>query len=914
MVELQNVYVVLYLAVGLIALGASWIAWRRRVARGAWGIALLMLGVAIWSGTSAAMWSSTSLEPQVFWLRASALGMWMIPVGVLALGFDIAKMDGWLRLRRFAFLAAVPFVAGNVRWINPGALYDAAFVPEAIGLYTHYASVPGPLYWVFNAIAYGMVAVALATVFRVYLRTTGSERAQAAVIVVGGLVPFAADVITESRLVPLASLDLGPVAFLVTSALWLHAIFRGTMLDIIPVACATLVEQMADGIVVFDESDRAIHANPAALAILRKPSAQVLGRSAKDVLGGIEGADAFVEGGGRQHAVLSLRHDDTLSRVEIAITPLLVGSSRMEAQLVTFHDVTEEQQAYERLELARTVFDTANEGMLVTLLGADQRVLDVNDAYCRMTLRSREDLLGQPHTQLRSNRHPSEFYDAMEESLLTTGRWDGESWVARADGTEFPSWLSIALVKKGLGRAGYVVAIVTDISAIKEAGELRYGATHDALTGLANRFVLDDRLAFALARSRRGDAGLAVLFVDVDFFKDVNDSLGHAQGDALLVEIAKRIVADVRANDTVGRPGGDEFIIIVDSRDPAQIDVEARRLREILAEPYRLGGDEVNITVSIGIALYPMDGTDAETLIQHADLAMYGAKRLGRNRVQFYSEELQEGLNSRVSAEKEIRACLEEGRCFLLYQPEIDLATGRIVGAQALTHLRTEGGTVLSPAEYMDAVEYSELVVELGKWALRTGCAELAAMREDAPEMTLTVALSARQLRDIDAASVHDALAASGVKARYLSIEIAENTLTADPEEVVAKIEALREGVGVRLSLSDLGIGNLSAHAARAFRSGTIRIARSLVQLLPDDIEAQAMAQAMIALGRGLGATVSADGVETAEQVRFLKAEGCETAAGFFFGYPVSADELAQLLHEGSPLVLPESRSVVADI
>ena len=583
MVELRSVYVALYACVGLIALAASWIAWRRRAARGAWGIALLMLGVAIWSGTAAAMWYSTAFELQVFWLRAGALGMWMIPVGVLGLALDVAKMDDWLKSRRFALLGAVPFVAGNIRWLNPGALYDVAFVAQPVGPYTHYAPTPGLLYWVFIVIAYGMVAVGLALVFRVYLRATGSEREQAAIIVVGGLVPFAADMVTESRLLPLVGLDLGPVAFLVTSALWLHAVFRGTMLDVIPVACTTLVEQMADGIVVFNESDHAIHANPAALAILRVPLAEVLGRSVRDVLSGVEGAGALVDGGGYQHAVLSLRHDDALLRVEIGITPLLIGSSRVDALLVTFHDVTNEQWAYERLELARTVFDTANEGMLVTALGAEQRVIDVNDAYCRMTLRSREDLVGKLNTQLRSDKHPSEFYDAMEESLRTTGRWDGESWVTRADGTQFPSWLSISVVKEGLDRAGHVVAIVTDISAVKEVGELRYGATHDALTGLANRFVLDDRLARALARMRRGDGGLAVLFVDVDHFKDINDSLGHARGDALLIEIANRIVADVRGNDTVGRPGGDEFIVIVDSKDPAQVDVEARRLRAILA-------------------------------------------------------------------------------------------------------------------------------------------------------------------------------------------------------------------------------------------------------------------------------------------------------------------------------------------
>jgi diguanylate cyclase (GGDEF)-like protein/PAS domain S-box-containing protein len=911
-IELRSVYLGLYAAVSLVALAASWVAWRRRAARGAWEIAFLMVGVAIWSATAAAMWSATALEQQIFWLRASALGWWMIPVGVLALAFDIAKMDEWLTPRRVAPVAIALFVAANIRWINPWALYDTAFVEQAIGPYTHYVPIPGPLYWAFNAMAYSMVVAAIVILVRIFLRTTGSEREQAAILVVGGLVPLAADMLTESRLIPLVGLDLGPVSLLVTSALWMHAIFRGTMLDVVPVAWGTLVEQMADGVVVFNEDDHAVLANPAALAILQRSSMDVLGRSMRDVLGDMEGVSTLLAGEGRRHAMLPLDFKNGSLRVEVGVTPLVVGPSRVDAQLVTVRDVTHEQQIVDRLELARTVFDTANEGMLITTMGTDQEVIDVNDAYCRMTQRPREDIVGKPNTPLQSDRHPPEFYDAVADSLNSTGRWEGENWVTRADGSEFPSWLSISVVKEGANGPDRVVAIVTDISAVKEVGDLRYGATHDALTGLANRFVLDDRLARALARMRRGDGGLAVLFVDVDHFKDVNDSLGHAQGDALLVEIAKRIAGDVRGNDTVGRPGGDEFIVVTDSKDPAQVDVEARRLRELLARPYHLGRDEVRITVSIGIALYPTDGTDATALIQHADLAMYGAKRLGRNRVQFYSDELQQGLNLRVSAEREVRQCLSQDRCFLLYQPQIDLSTGQTTGVEAFAHLRTEEGTVLSSAEFMHAIEYSELAVELAQWALHTAFAELATVHHAAPDLSLLVNLSPRQLRGIDATWVRDELAATGVNARCLSLEITETTLKADPEEVVGKLESLKEVAGIKVSLSDIGAGHLWSPYARTFRSGTIRIARSLVQLVADDREARAMAQSTIALAKGLGAIVAADGVETAAQLRFLQANGCDTAAGFFFGYPVSAKELALAL-QGEPVSFSELRGVAAD-
>lgn len=646
MVELHHIFVFLYAGVTVLALAVTSVAWRRRAARGAVWLGILMLGIAIWSGATAAMWYVPTLEEQVFWLKVMDLGTWMVPVGVLFLAFDIARMERWRTPRRIALVSIASFALATIEWPNPGRLYATTFVAKTMGPYTHYVAAPGPLYFAFPVFAYALIAVGLFIIFRAYLHFSGGERTQAAILLMGGLLPFVAVAVTESGSIPLGGLGLAPLAFLATGFLWLAAILRGTLLDILPVARDALVEQMLDGVVVIDGNDHVVDANPAALTMLHKPLAEVLGKPAEAILGGVKGATALLRGSGPRRAVLPIGSDGDSRYVELGITPLAAGLARLPAQLITLHDVTEDRRANERLKLARTVFETANEAIVVTLPGADQRIVDVNKAYCRMTGRSKEDTLGRDFSGFQSDRHSPEFYEAMRQTLFTTGEWKGEVWQTRADGTAFPSWLSLSVTTDDQEQVRHAVGIFMDITEIMEAEKLRFNATHDALTGLPNRFLLGDRLEHALACARRAGNGLAVLFVDLDTFKGVNDTLGHAQGDALLVEVAGRIAAVLRESDTVGRPSGDEFIIIIaDTKDPAQVEATARRLLEAIASPCRLDTENVRITASIGIALFPADGMDATSLIQHADLAMYGAKRLGRNRIQFFSEDLQEGLS-----------------------------------------------------------------------------------------------------------------------------------------------------------------------------------------------------------------------------------------------------------------------------
>ena len=595
----------------------------------------MLVGVAIWSGAYAMMWSAISLESQLFWERVTSLGTWMVPVGFLALAFDVAGMEQWRSRRRLASIAAVAFALANLEWVNPGGLYMTGVESIRIGSYTHFSPVWGPLFWVFVTYVYALVLIASVILFRVFLRSSGPARSEAALLLVGGLIPSLASVFTQFRFTPL-HLDLAPIAFMATGSLWLIAILRGALLDVLPLARDTLVEQMADGVVVFNGEDLAVDVNPAALTMLRAPQTEVLGMAAEGVLSVVKGATDML-GAGARRAVLPIGPDADSRYVDIGITPLFAGLGQPPAQLITLHDVTDDRRAAVRLTLFHQIFDTANEGIVVTL--PDATIVDANEAFAAMHGMAREELLGQNPRVLKSDRHNPEFYRHLWRTLLDTGMWTGEIWDRRPNGEMFPKLLSIAAVKDENGETAHYVGICSDITDIKAAeNNLMHLATHDPLTGLPNRTLLDDRLSTALARSRRMEGSVAVFYFDLDRFKEVNDRLGHSAGDALLVEIAARCLRTLRESDTLGRIGGDEFNIIVsDFASVEHLGHLANRLLAIIAQPVIIDDQEVHVTASIGIAVFPVHGTHEAELTRHADAAMYRAKELGRNRFEFFS-------------------------------------------------------------------------------------------------------------------------------------------------------------------------------------------------------------------------------------------------------------------------------------
>ena len=546
MVELHHVFVLLYAITAALSVAVLVLALRRRAARGALSLTVLMLGIAVWSGASAAMWYVPTLGEQVFWLRATFLGVCLVPIAVVGLAFDVAGARRW-RTPIHALMVTVALASVSVAWLNPGHLYDAAFVATAIGPYTHYEPTPGPLYIAYNVFAFTTIIAGLAIVFRAWVRSSGAERTQAGVVFMGGLVPLISAAVTESRLVPLSGLDLAPLAFLATGALWGAAILRGTLLEIVLVARDALVEQMIDGVLVVDAEDRIVDANPAALTMMHQSSAEVLGKPARAMPGSAEGATAVLGGSGPKPAVLAVDSDGDSRDIEVRITPLVVGPGRAPARLVKLRDVTEEKRANERLELAAAVFDTMSEGILVvTPPGPVRRILDVNDSLCRMTGRSKEDLVGKDMSCIQSGRHLPEYFRAIEQALSATGEWRGELWHTRADGTEFPSWMSVSVAKDDRGDERYAVGVFTDVTGVKEAERvLESEGLYRALTELTPDpvFVVDADMRIALANSAAAR-----------FLGDTCEQLKGARVGELFGSIGGRLEGHLSQVAATGRP------------------------------------------------------------------------------------------------------------------------------------------------------------------------------------------------------------------------------------------------------------------------------------------------------------------------------------------------------------------------
>jgi len=372
MVELHHIYAALFAVAAAIAFALTAVAWRHRATRGARPLALLMLGIVIWAGASAVMWSVPTRPEQVFWLRMMSFGTWMVPVGFLNLALDVARIDRWRTPGRIALIAIPPFLLAVIEWLNPGRLYDRAFMGLAVGSHTHYASVPGPLYWAFTMFAYAMIVLGLVIIIRVHRRSSGTERARTTILLIGAIVPFVASIVSESRLLPLSGLDLAPLAFLVTGTLWLAALSRGQLLDILPVARDALVEQMPDGVVVLDDRDRVADANPAALNILDVTRPAPVGQPAEILLGGVTDAvfslRESVAGGGekRGDAAVPIGCQDDCRYVDFRVTALDTGPRTRPAHLVVLHDVTEERESKRLLETAHAELER-NHRLIVAL-------------------------------------------------------------------------------------------------------------------------------------------------------------------------------------------------------------------------------------------------------------------------------------------------------------------------------------------------------------------------------------------------------------------------------------------------------------------------------------------------------------------------------------------------------------------
>ncbi len=558
------------------------------------------------------------------------------------------------------------------------------------------------------------------------------------------------------------------------------------------------------------------------------------------------------------------------------------------------------RESEHRLELARQVFDSTQEGIMMT--DADANIVAVNPAFEQITGFRESEVLGLSPRILRSGRHDATFYRDMWHCLEHDGQWRGEIWNRRKNGEVYPERLSISAVRNEGGRLTAYVSVSTDLSALKAAHyQLDFLSNHDALTLLPNRSLFNDRLQQAMAAARLGDGQLALLMFNVDRLSRINDSLGHAAGDAVLREVARRVGAIAGPTDTLARLSGDEFVLLLTAcRDNDDIILAARRLIDAIAQPHAVGEHDVVVTGSVGISIFPRDGNAPGDLLKAADAALTEMKDAGRNGFRFFKGEMNAQALRWLALETRLRRAIEREELALHYQPQVSRIDGSVVGMEALVRWRSEEIGAVPPGDFIPLAEDTGLIHPIGEWVIRQACFQNKAWQNAGlPPVRVAVNVSASQFKAGSVSGiVRQALEDSALAPRYLEVELTESVMLGDSAAAEAQMAELR-ALGVSLSLDDFGTGYSSLGYLSRFPLDKLKIDQTFVRNITTEQRSAAIAQATIALAQGLSLSVVAEGVETIGQRDFLGLIGCDVMQGYLYSRPVPAYEMGQLLAKG---------------
>ncbi|HYD96853.1 MAG TPA: EAL domain-containing protein [Noviherbaspirillum sp.] len=561
----------------------------------------------------------------------------------------------------------------------------------------------------------------------------------------------------------------------------------------------------------------------------------------------------------------------------------------------------ERKDAYLRLaaaqqELAASVFHNAIEGIVIT--DAKGRIVSVNPAFTEITGYTAEEAIGETPRLLKSNRHDEQFYREMWATIESAGQWKGKIWNRRKCGEVF---LESQTIRRLRGEDGVIryVAVFNDITEQwRKDQRIEHLAFYDSLTGLANRSLLNDRIQHSIALAERSGSGLAVLVLDLDRFKNINDTLGHDQGDKLLQIVSERLRKVARETDTVARLGGDEFVLLLENPGrPEEIGAVAARVVECIAEPMVLGGVTLCVEGSLGVAIYPIDGEDAASLMKNADTAMYDAKASGKNTYRFFSSSMTDRAKKRLHLEMDLRRALEQQEFELHYQPKVCLATGAPTGAEALIRWRHPERGLVSPMEFIPLAEETGLIEPMGEWVLEEACRQLCVWRTTGAGIAnLAVNVSAIQIqRGRLAEHIRALLGRYGLPGSMLEIELTESTLMDDPERAIEVMNAVRSA-GVKIAIDDFGTGYSSLAYLSRLPIDTLKIDRSFVNAADRSANGRVVCDTIIGLGRNLHLQVVAEGIETPEQLAYLRQQGCYAGQGYHFCRPLPEDEFSRWL------------------
>ncbi|MEN3111954.1 PAS domain S-box protein [Uliginosibacterium paludis] len=667
-----------------------------------------------------------------------------------------------------------------------------------------------------------------------------------------------------------------------------------------------MIDLMPEAVLLVDESGRIEKVNQRAEEIFRYARSELLGQSI-EVLVPLGRREAHREmraqfirtttprqmGVGRElHA---RRRDGSEFPVEAGLAPFQEGDRRY--VIVSVADCTVRIQAEEELRLAANVFDNTLDGILIAL--PDLTITKVNPAFEQILGYSREEIRGRALKDLQSDRHDAAFFDEMRDTLRQTGSWQGEIWQRRKDGRVVPLWINISSMRDDAGRLDRYIATLYDITEQKVSQErINYLAHYDVLTDIPNRTLFADRLRHAVQNAARGPHRLALIFIDIDNFKQVNDTLGHTAGDALLCIVAERIKASTRQSDTVGRLGGDEFLVLIENVEQQLGFMQvAQKILEALSTPMNVGFGDFCISASMGIACYPEDGQDAGSLLKNADLAMYRAKASGKNQIHFYDAEMSASLVERMALQTELHQALDAGALQLHYQPVVDVKTRRCAGVEALVRWHHEIRGWVPPAKFIPAAEESALIHPLGAWVLRTACLQMKRWQDAGIALSfMAVNVSGKQIMQADfVALAQQILFETGCDPALITLELTESFVMHESREAIQRLERLRT-LGFGIAIDDFGTGYSSLAYLKRLPVSKLKLDRSFVCDIPGDNNDAAIARAVLKLGESVGLDVVAEGVETEAQHRFLLDEGCRFSQGYLYSRPVDAESVRRLL------------------
>lgn len=547
----------------------------------------------------------------------------------------------------------------------------------------------------------------------------------------------------------------------------------------------------------------------------------------------------------------------------------------------------------ERLRQAAAVFDCTREGVLVT--DTQGLIVHVNRAFMEITGYQCEDVMGQRPSLFKSGRHSAHFYQQMFQALESTGEWSGEIWNRRKSGEVYPQWQTIRVIHDDQGKVSHYVAVFSDISAMKNSEhELAHLAHHDPLTDLPNRLLFTDRAEQALASAQVHKRGCALLLMDLDHFKIINDSLGHNVGDQLLKLVAERLSGLFGPGVTLARLGGDEFAVLAEScPQVVQAAALAQRMLNAMKDPFIFDGNQLFISASIGISLFPSDALSAEQLLRNADSALFKAKSAGREGYALYTEELTAHAQHRVEIAGELRRALDQHELRVYYQPVHDLHDSRLVGVEALVRWQHPERGLVSPGEFIPIAERTGLIAEIDAWVMDQACRQMCQWLADgAPLSFIAINVSSRLFARRELyEQVAQVLHTTGLDPAFLELEVTESAVMGDPEVALEQLHRLRE-LGLRLAIDDFGTGYSSLLRLKRLPVQKLKIDQGFVAGLPWDEDDAAIVRVVIALAKSMGMQVHAEGIEQVEQARFLLDQECDMGQGYWFGRPMPADEI----------------------